>query len=75
VGSGGGEGGGESEVDVNVVREKAEKLAGRVEEERSKVVELERENEGLREEFTKSLQRNTKLLGDLKEKETEWRIK
>jgi len=75
VGSGGGEGGGESEVDVNMVKEKAEALAGRVEEERIKVAELERENEGLREEFTKSLQRNTKLLGDLKEKETEWRIK
>ncbi len=64
-----------NEVDVNIIKEKTEGLVKKVEEEKEKVGELEKENETLREEFTKSLQRNTKLLGDLKEKEAEWKMK
>jgi chromosome segregation ATPase len=36
---------------------------------------LERENESLQEEYGKSLERNTRLLADMREKETHWELK
>ena len=65
----------QNDIDVQVFRERNDLLIIKLKEERERIVPLERENESLREEFTKSLHRNTKLLGDLKDKETEWRIK
>ena len=44
-------------------------------EHKEKIVSLERENENLQEELTETLQRNTKLLTDLKEKENDWKLK
>jgi hypothetical protein len=51
------------------------KLTERSEEYDEKILILEKENELIQEEFSKSLERNTKLLSELKEKETEWKLK
>ena len=65
----------DAEKGMQVIRQKNEELVGKLEETSEKLLSIERENETIREEFTKSLQRNTKLLGELKEKEAEWRTK
>ncbi len=51
------------------------KLTENSEECNEKILVLEKENELIQEEFSKSLDRNTKLLAELKEKETEWKAR
>lgn len=61
--------------EIQSLTEKNEQLIKKMAENNEKLELFERENEALQEEFTKSLQRNTSLLNELKEKEKEWRLK
>ena len=44
-------------------------------ENKDKIKQLDKENEYLQDEYSKALDRNNKLLGELKEKETEYKTK
>lgn len=51
------------------------KLNEKLEENQEKIKLLEKENEITHDEYSRALDRNTKLLGELKEKEIEWKTK
>lgn len=51
------------------------KLTDKLAESDEKVKLLEKEGELIQEEYSRSLERNTKLLTELKEKETEWKLR
>lgn len=64
-----------SESDIRMLTEQNESLKRNLREEKDKFEQLEKENENLQDQFAKSLERNTKLLNELKEKENDWKLK
>lgn len=62
------------EYDLRMLAEQNESLKRNVQEDREKLEHLEKENESLQDQFAKSLERNTKLLNELKQKENDWKL-
>ena len=62
-------------IDIEQLKQIIKNLNLKQEELVEKIKLLEKENELMQDEYSKALERNTKLLAELKEKETEWKNK
>ena len=61
--------------EIESLKEMIANLNVKLEERDERVRVLDKENDLIQEEYAKALERNTKLLTELKEKETEWKTK
>lgn len=62
----------ESQAELERLQASVKLLTGQLDASNDRAVKLERANEALRDEYTMCLERNTKLLADLKHKESQW---
>lgn len=61
--------------EIQSLKEVIANLNLRLEEKEERAKVLDKENDLVQEEYAKALDRNTKLLTELKEKENEWKLK